>query len=229
MRDNAPPPPSRSSARGNRPPQRPPLPQRPSVGGGLGTFVTDRERPAPAVPARAHTSPENATPFSSGPTLPPRPSSKPYPPSPPKHSNVMPHPRPPPPGGNRPKPRVPKKTPSFTSSSSSVSPPLDRISDSSVREMIQRLQKEAPEIIPAVRDEYGNVPQLLEELAFLTESIVDAAQSGPNDSSIALRMCSTTLRSHVVTLRESAHDPEQTCKTINGIIKQIHNLSTHLK
>lgn len=227
VRDNAPPPPIRPSSRGNRPPQRPPLPQRPSVGGGLGTFVTDRERPMPPIPARAHTSPETATSPSSGPTLPPRLSSKPNPPSPPKHAN-MPHPRPPPPGGSRPKPRLPKKTPSFTSTSSSISPPLERISDCSVWDMIQRLQKEAPDIIPAVRGEYGTVPQLLEELASLTEGIVEAAQSWPNDASIALRMCITTLRSQVITLRGPTNDPEQTCKTINGIIKQIHNLSTHL-
>lgn len=208
MRDSAPSPPNRPATRWSRPPQRPPLPQR-----------------------HSQESVESVTPPPSGPVLPPRHFSRTPNPHP-KPNNPQLHNKPPP-GGSRPKPPPPRKPHGLSSSTSPPPHSMERSSDS-LGDKIQRLLTEAPEIISAVQDGYGTVPQLLEDLASLTESIVDSAQEGPNDSTVSFRMCITKIRSQMGILRDCTNaqwqnNAEKIHKAIESIIQQVNKLSSHLR
>ena len=212
----------------------------------------------PLLPSRAQSVSNGGKNFTSGgPQLPPRPTTrspplamtktpsmdKPEKPERPSRWGSRSQPRPPP-AGDRPKPLPPKKPSALMSPTSPIAKSFEKSNErqrarmssppsDGVQEGIQVLLTEAPEVLTAVQDRYGTVPQLLEDLATLTENVIEGAQSGPNDSSIKFRRCITNLRSQVGTLRNakgpswqnSAGDIE---KAISNIIKQVQQLSTHL-
>ena len=215
----------------------------------------------PMLPPRAQSvanSNKNAT--SGGPHWPPRPAAKAPPLAATRMPSVEKPDRPeklerptrweaksqprPPPAGNRPKPPPPKKPPGLLSPTSPTVKSFERSTDrgrerlspppsEGVQEGIRTLLKEAPEIVTALQDRCGTVPQLLEDMATLTESVIEGAQSGPNDATIKFRRCITNLRSQVGTLRKARgpswhNSAEEVEKAINSIIKQVEQLSTHL-
>lgn len=215
----------------------------------------------PLLPPRAQSATNNGRKATSGgPQLPPRPASKspplamtktasvekpdkPEKPERPSKWDVRSQPRPPP-AGNRPKPPPPKKPVGLLSPTSPTVKSLERSSDrgrerisspptEGVQENIKVLLMEAPEIVTALQDRCGTVPQLLEDLATLTESVIEGAQSGPNDASLKFRRCLANLRSQMGTLRKVTgpswqNIAEELEKAVNSIIKQVEQLSTHL-
>ena len=102
-----------------------------------------------------------------------------------------------------------------------------------VKGMIQGLLAEAPEVLKAVQDGYGTVPQLLEDLAMATEQIIDTTQElESGGGTLQYRRCVTMLRSQVGTLRDSSKgswQKDKIVKTINNVVKQVQQLSTHLE
>ena len=77
------------------------------------------------------------------------------------------------------------------------------------------------------------VPQFLEGLADLTESIVDAAQTAPCTKMIAFRKVVTTLRGEYGVLRDNKgplwqRNEERVTQCVNNIVKQVSQLASHL-
>ena len=100
--------------------------------------------------------------------------------------------------------------------------------------MIASVQQNAPEILTALQERQAIVPQTLEKLCDLAESIVDGAQMGSNDGTISFRRAMTTLRSEIATLRESRgplwqRNEDSVTQCINNIVKQVSQLSSHLE
>ena len=84
-----------------------------------------------------------------------------------------------------------------------------------------------------MQSKHGSVPQILEDLATLAESIVDAAQVAPLPKTIAFRRIVTTLRGEFGTLRENKgplwqRNEAMVSQCVNSIVKQISLLSSHL-
>ena len=99
--------------------------------------------------------------------------------------------------------------------------------------MIANLQQSAPEILTAMQEKHSGVPQYLEGLADLTESIVDAAQTTPCTKTIAFRKVVTSLRGEFAILRDNKgplwqRNKEKVTQCVNDIVKQVSQLSSHL-
>ena len=100
--------------------------------------------------------------------------------------------------------------------------------------MIETLLTEAPEILTAVEDRYGTVPNLIEDLATLTANVIETAQSEVTNPSVRFRKSLAALRGQVETLRDSnsaswEKNVERLIKAINNIIKEVQQLSPHLE
>lgn len=99
--------------------------------------------------------------------------------------------------------------------------------------MIARLQQNAPDILAAMHHRDSGVPQFLEALADLTETIINAAQSTPSTKSITFRKVVTSLRGEFGYLRDVKgplwqRNEEKVTKCVNDIVSQVSQLSSHL-
>ena len=99
--------------------------------------------------------------------------------------------------------------------------------------MVANLQHQVPDILSAMQERHSGVPQFLEDLADLTESIVDAAQTAPCTKTIAFRKVVTTLRGEFGILRDHKgplwqRNEEKVTQCVNNIEKQVSLLSSHL-
>ena len=84
-----------------------------------------------------------------------------------------------------------------------------------------------------MQERYSGVPQFLEGLADLTETIVDAAQTSPCTKTIAFRKVVTSLRGEYGFLRDVKgplwqRNEERVTKCVNDIASQVSQLSGHL-
>ncbi len=251
--DHGPPLPTRSSAHGGRRQNRPPLPQRhvssgstsssPGVVRGMPEGRTSPLSssssvgpPGPVLPPRTLRSPPNVTqrqPPASAPAARTLSDEIPRTTKPGRTAK-------PPPAGNRPKPTVPRKpallSPTSTQSAKPFQKGVSRHEAAppagGIREQIRSLLREAPEIIKAVQDDYGTVPQLLEDLASLAESIVEGSKEEVR-SSASFILCQTKLRDEVAALRDfintSCNSPGVVTKVISNIVKQVQKISDLLQ
>lgn len=99
--------------------------------------------------------------------------------------------------------------------------------------MIATLQQCGPEILTAMQDKHSGVPQVLEDLADLTESIVDTAQSASCTKTIAFRKVITSLRGEFSVLRDNKgplwqRNEEKVTQCVQDILQDISLLSSHL-
>ena len=178
-------------------------------------------RPQVLPPSTNHTSPPS-TPSNHRPA-PPR---KPKPPLPRRPSNLSSSTSPPPPPPPN-KPRPPRQDSSTSCYSVDLTP------SGSPQEMISNLQHSAPDILAAMQERHSSVPQFLEGFAYLTESIVEAAQTSPCTKTIAFRKVVTALRGEYAFLRDVKgplwqRNEERVTKCVNDIVSQISQLSSHL-
>ena len=216
--DNSPPlPPNRPSSphtvnntHSHNSSSRPPPPRRPQI-------------PPPNIPRSNQASPPPT------PSERPAPPRKPKPPLPRRPSNLSTSTSPPPPPPN--KPILNRRQDSGSQLSSSYN--IDLTPSDSLQDMIARLQQSAPDILTAMQDRYGRVPQFLEDLANLTENIVDAAQASPCTKTISFRTLITSLRGEYAILRDSKgplwqKNEEKVTKCVNDIVRKVTQLSSHL-
>lgn len=190
---------------------KPPPPRRPQI-------------PPPSLPKSNQTSPP---PSSSERPAPPR---RPKPPLPRRPSNLSSSTSPPPPPSNKP---VISRGSSRQDSSLTLSYNIDLTASDSIQDMISNLQNSAPDILTAMKDRHNRVPQFLEELANLTESIVDTAQSSSGTKTISFRTMITSLRGDFAILRNVKgplwqRNEEKVTKCVNDIVKKVSQLSSHL-
>lgn len=220
---DGPPLPSRSSTRSKQPP--PPasagrnLPS-PSGGGShpqLPPRSINREPGGPVLPPR-HGRPGNSnTPSSRPPGRPERPPVSGKPVIPPSNRPDRPSA-----SGRRPKPPLPKKPTSPKS-----------VETREPKELIKRLLAEGPGVVSAISSGSGNIPQLLEDLAALTESIVEEAPGAPHKATIQFQINLTSLRSQIGSLREYSSswqdNSNEVNTTVNTVMKKAQILSTYLE
>lgn len=148
------------------------------------------------------------------------------------------------------KPPIPRR-PSNISPSSSVSPPppppnkptlnrgsirplnIDLTPSGTVQDMMATLQKCVPDILTAMQDKHTRVPQALEDLANLVESIVDTAQTTPCTKTIAFRKVVASLRGDFSTLRDYKgplwqRNEEKVTQCVQDLVQNVSLLSSHL-
>ncbi len=245
--EQGPPLPSRSSLHGGRRQNRPPLPQRhgssPMSSGPAGdrgghgrvSPPSSSGPGGPFVPPRTTRSPPNMPPRHPSPSFPvARTPSEESPRKPIKPDKPVK----PPPAGNRPRPTVPKK-PALLSPTAGQARPLSKRAEVApptrdIGELIRSLLTEAPEIIKAVQDDYGTVPQLLEDLANLGERIAEAAREETVKApSVSFSRCLTMLKGEVSALRDLVNSDDRpqdrVTKVINNIVKQVRKISDLLQ
>ena len=124
--------------------------------------------------------------------------------------------------GRRPKPPLPKKPTSPKS-----------VETREPKELIKRLLAEGPGVVSAISSGSGNTPQLLEDLAALTESIVEEAPGAPHKATIQFQINLTSLRSQIGSLREYSSswqdNSNEVNTTVNTVMKKAQILSTYLE
>lgn len=95
------------------------------------------------------------------------------------------------------------------------------------------LLTEAPEIVKAVQDDFGTVPQLLEDLAILAERIVELSKDQTVQNKVSFSRCLTMLKSEVAALRDLVNTrnrpPEKVGVVINSIVKLVKKISDLLQ
>ena len=204
------------------PPNRPGSPHTGNTANHHVAFSKPHPPRRPQIPIKPnHTSPPPT------PSDRPAPPRRPKPPLPRRPSNLSTSPPPPLPP-NKPRSVVPRQD-----STSSVTYNVDLAPSGTAQDMIANLQQSAPDILAAMHNRYSGVPQFLEALADLTESIVNTAQSTPSTKSIAFRKVVASLRGGFGYLRDVKgplwqRNEEKVTKCVNDIVSQVSQMSSHL-
>ena len=99
----------------------------------------------------------------------------------------------------------------------------------SVREMVNCVINETPNMIAAIKGNKSGTPQMLEELSNLTENITDNARG----TGVAFRITLPSIRASLSTIKDNATaswhlNADKIVETVESLSQQLQKLSKHL-